>query len=244
MKTTKNTLVKDAAVGSSGRKRYLIVYPFFLLALGALALGMHNSGAAAPKDLGEYMRDLVEADAGLVRSRIVNDVEFEVRYLPPELLAYRELRKLRSAGHVKFDSLCAMYSGTNAFELRFRSTPPNEGRDVMYKGITSEEEYKDRVMTLNFDMPDLLRLKVENDIYMPGLALAENTYSLKPERVVLALFSDENLSASLGRGENVRFQFSDEIFFSGLHNFTFEGQALLHVPEFPRDDALGRLGQK
>lgn len=243
MKATDITFASHLAVGSGRRKHYLIVVTL-LLALSVLALGMHSSGAAVPEDLGEYMRQLVAEDAGLVRTRTVNDVEFEVRYLPPELLAYRELRKLRSTDRVQFDSLCAMYSGTNAFELRFRSTPPNEGRDVMYKDIASEEEYKARLMTLNFDMPDLLRLKVANQMFLPELALAENTYSLKPERVVLAVFSDEGLSASLVKATHVRFQFSDEVFFSGLHNFTFESRALSNVPEFPREDALKRLGRK
>lgn len=202
--------------------------------LGGIALGM-QSIAGKPDSLEEYLRVLEKNESGLERSRVFDGIEYSVRYIPPELLAYREMRKVRRYERTNYDSLCVMFDGTVAFELSFKMMPPFERNDVIWKNISSQEEYSDRLKMLSFDMQEMIGLSADGKMFYPELAIMENVYTMGADRRIMILFSDETLSEILQGDADIRFEYYDQVFGSGQHYFNFANSALTDCPELSFD---------
>ena len=191
------------------------------------------------KDFNAYLGDRTN---GLLRERTIGGVNYRLALQPADLLAYREFCAVGALQPESLDSLMQSFSQTLAFQMNLSPDKSVAEGDVMYKGISSYDDYADRVRMVNFNMPEMIALHIGENVYTPVLCLAENTYSLTQGRNVLILFEATDLQSAMIANEESTVVFNDEIFGSGIQHFRFENDKLMNIPGLPIDDALVHAG--
>lgn len=183
-----------------------------------------------PKTEAAFYAWLHDPDNGLVQTRQIGDLHISVKYLPAELLAYRELKG--GAPSRQADSLRNRYRRSHAFLLTLKpvgyDSGGDPGGDVMYRGVGNYAAYKKRVMDLNFNLDRYVRLRDGKKELKPLLHTLENTYGATEGRSLYLVF--ENAAAG---GSALDFVFSDEILGTGISHFRFRKSDLENVPSLP-----------
>ncbi len=197
----------------------------WLFSLCVLLLGGCNATIHSERAFYQWLSD---PNHGLVQVRETGDVRLTARYLPPEWLAYRDAR--RAGGPIKplYDSLLRHYRNSHTFLVNVAPTARSTSADVMYQGVSSYAEYKERVLQLNFRLNEFIHLDTGREKRAPVLHTLENTYSTTPGRNLYLVFDRPTRSEASGPGLDL--VFSDEIFGSGINHFTFDAGALGGVP--------------
>ncbi len=194
---------------------------FFIGLLVALC-GLPACGPG-PKTEAAFYGWLHDPDNGLVQTRQIGDLQLTVKYLPAELLAYREGK---DATPRQLDSLRNRYHQSHAFLLTLKPIGSvSGGGDVMYRGVGNYQAYKRRVMDLNFNLDRYVRLRDSEKEVKPLLHTLENTYGATEGRSLYLVF--ENAAAG---GSALDFVFSDEILGTGISHFRFRKSDLENVP--------------
>ncbi len=176
-----------------------------------------------PKTETAFYAWLHDPGNGLVQTRQIGDLQLSVKYLPAELLAYREGK---GATPQRVDSLRNRYRQSHAFLLTLKPVGSVAGgSDVMYRGVGNYQAYKQRVMDLNFNLDRYVRLRDGEKEVKPLLHTLENTYGATEGRSLYLVF--ENAAAG---GTDLDFVFSDEILGTGISHFRFRKSDLENVP--------------
>lgn len=87
-----------------------------------------------------------------------------------------------------------------------------------------------RALTMNFDMNEYVSIKTPTQEYRPVLTSMENTYSLKGQRNIYMVFTDDTAEAELMKAPELDFVFNDEIFQTGVNHFVFNQDDLQSMP--------------
>jgi hypothetical protein len=192
--------------------------------IGLLAVCLLPACQPGPKTEAAFYAWLHDPGNGLVQTRQIGDLQLSVKYLPAELLAYREGK---GAGYSpqRADSLRGRYRQSHAFLLTFKPVGSVAGGDVMYRGVGSYGAYKQRVMDLNFNLDRYVSLRDGEKEVKPLLHTLENTYGATEGRSLYLVF--ENAAAG---GSTLDFVFSDEILGTGISHFRFRKSDLENVP--------------
>ncbi|HMT27639.1 MAG TPA: hypothetical protein PKD91_00025 [Bacteroidia bacterium] len=169
-------------------------------------------------------------DNGLVKSKTIGDFRFVLKYLPPEYQALNEIGETKFST-ITFDSLRKAYSNNRSFLLTIEPAVEKDV-DVLFKGIISYEEYKERILQLNFLPADFIALYADGVKYKPVLSTMENLYNLSPKKSLYLVFSPEKSNDVLTHAEELVFEFSDQIFMTGINKFVFNKSDLTNIPEF------------
>ncbi|WP_232296778.1 hypothetical protein [Microscilla marina] len=171
---------------------------------------------------------------GLIKKKTVGQVRLSMKYLPPELLVSKELRG-QYTNRKMVDSLLAQYKTGRTFLLNL--TLSGEGdkasvQDILYKDAHSYGAYKQRVMEMNFNMAQYIRLKAGDKVMKPVIANMENTYSLTKGRNIYLVFAgDEASQQALKKAKKLDITFTDQLFETGIHHFVFDTNDLDNIPQ-------------
>ncbi len=179
-----------------------------------------------PKDLKSFYKWINDPDNGLVKSRDIEGIKISVKYLPAEFLALKE----SSEGNLKgsYDSLYTLYKQNHTFLLSVSYTDDKNVNDPMYKDLRDYPDYKVRAQAMNFDMNEYVSIKTSSNEYRPVLTSMENTYSLKGQRNIYLVFTDESLKKELQSEKELDFVFEDVFFQTGVNHFVFQQSDLGH----------------
>ncbi len=200
----------------------------YLLLIGLLAIAQP---ACSPGELspGAYLKYLADPDKGLVREKVVGDVCLRVKYMPPVLLAYNELRHAPQWNQEDLEDLKQDYAAAHTFVLTIG--PAEEANfDVARAGVSNYQEYAERIMELNFGLKEKVWLLSGEERLAPALMQLEENYGLSRSRNIIFTFPAENTAGDL------RFQFADEIFYTGINTFLFKHNNILQTPELKIDE--------
>jgi hypothetical protein len=170
-----------------------------------------------------------DPDNGMVKTKTVEGIKLTVKYLPPEFLALKEAKEDR-AGRQTYDSLLTQYKGSHTFLLSIASSENEVDNDPMYQGLDDYSDYKRRALTMNFDMNEYVSIKTSTREYRPVLTSMENTYSLKGQRNIYMVFTDNATETELMKEHELDFVFNDEIFQTGVNHFIFNQNDLGGMP--------------
>jgi hypothetical protein len=176
----------------------------------------------------EFMKFINEEKNGLNKVKNINGLKIKVKYLPSDFLAYKEFKDSDMSGDEKLDSLKKLYANSLTFVMEL-SPEKEKSQDVMLQNIHSEQEYKDRVNVMNFNMKDYLEIEVDGKNISPSIANLENIYGLKNSRKVIVVFPVE--IKKMTRGKELKFTYSDEIYSTGVNHFEFQSDDILDVPQ-------------
>jgi hypothetical protein len=181
----------------------------------------------------EYYAWINKAENGLVKERYVNHTHFKVNLLPSDLLLLRALKTLPSAEQADLDSISRDLQHSTTFVITIGPDQrEQEGRrDIVFSGVASYEEYRDKLMRLNFEMEEMILLKVGNEQLKPALTNFENVYGLTDHRKVNLVFvaKNEEQGKQIRQGD-LELLFDDRIFNTGINRFVFRRADIEEVP--------------
>ncbi len=166
---------------------------------------------------------------GLVKERITGDIKIRAKYLPPEVLVYRELSRSSDYSQQEKDSLFSYYRHTRTFILEIGTVKMDE--DIMFNKVHAVEEFKQRAEQLNFYIGEYLSLITEQKEYAPSLTNLENTYGMSTSRNIIAVFAPEKEKNELMEADKLTLKFDDEIFSTGMNHFVFNKKEINNIPE-------------
>lgn len=181
------------------------------------------------KDMKSVYGWINDPDHGMVKTKTVEGIKITVKYLPAEFLALKEARE-GHADRQTYDSLLKVYTASHTFLLSIASTEKGGEQDPMYQDLENYSEYKERALTMNFDMNEYVSIKTSTQEFRPVLTSMENTYSLKGQRNIYMVFTDETAETELMKDDELDFVFNDEIFQTGVNHFIFNQNDLRSMP--------------
>ena len=192
----------------------------------------------------EFSHWMNDPDNGMVKEVYVNGLHIGVKYLPVDYLVRSELNKIRhtdsklSLTPVMIDSLRKLYTRSMTFVLSIGPDERNgKGGDVMFRDITSYQEYVNRAMNLNFEMEKYVSMRVGSNVYPPVLTNLENTYGLNNGRNIILVFSRPPRQAG-GEEEGYEIVWDDMMYTTGLHRFFFSAGDIESIPSLSFEKIL------
>ena len=204
-------------------------YKLCILAiLVALLTNSCNQGFQSATDMFQWIND---PDNGLVKTKTINGIEIELKFLPPEFLTYREVKRLNNYSEEYVDSLLNYYRNSYSFLLKIGPDEKNQDQDIMLKGVTSIEEFNIRAQKLNFEIGEYVSLTADNIEYEPVLSNMENVYGMHSHRNIYLVFSPNDNNMSLLEAKKLDIRFNDELFETGISHFVYIKKNINNIPE-------------
>jgi hypothetical protein len=174
----------------------------------------------------EFFVWLNNPNNGLLKTKVVDGLEFTLKYLPPEYLALKELRGKYSTKEAQV--LKERYEKNFSFLLTIKPVDKEE-KNIMLRGVSDETEYLERLNNLQFRTKDYLRLKVASKEIPPILSTFENMHGATKHHNIYMVFGGEN-AKELKTIKDWDIVFDDELFGTGIHHFQYESRLLLNLP--------------
>ncbi|MCG8327773.1 MAG: hypothetical protein MI974_08820 [Chitinophagales bacterium] len=166
----------------------------------------------------ELLSWLNDESNGLVFNKRVGDLVVRINYMPQSYINLRNYTDNSSEeGHRVHSFLVTL-------------SPIIEGRDIMLRGIGSVEEYRQRILEMNFELASCFELKFSKQKMAPVLAILENSHDLSNARRFWVQFIDEAVDSSLADDEAITLTFTDNIFWTGIHDFRFMIDDINNIP--------------
>ena len=202
-----------------------------LLSLFFLTFFGCKSKLSSEKEFYKYWSD---SSNGLFHKKSVNGFELTMKYMPHEYLMFNEIQN-KPIGEKEYEELKKKYANTLSFLMTIApesSTNFSSTDQVEKYNIGSLEEFKDRMLELNFGMKEYIHLKTSaGEKYHPILATMENVYTLDNKKNIVIVFGDIKEGKSILENEKLDVVFEDKMFDTGINHFVFEKENLLNIPE-------------
>jgi hypothetical protein len=205
-------------------KKFLYILYVFVALLTASSCGGRKQLTAK-----EYMAWYQDPENGLIRTKEVNGYLIKVKYIPADYQIYKDMAGAKGS---KRDSVAAYYKDNVSLLLSISpiGTKDRE-RNIMYDGLEKFEDYKKRVFDLNFNMEELVELKLGEGISLaPSIYNVENTYGLSKELNFNIVFSPSAAVKSFESYDKIDIVLNDYIFETGISHFVFEKKELEKLP--------------
>lgn len=179
-----------------------------------------------PKEFYTYLSD---PDNGLVLEKNVAGINYRVKYLPTEYLAYNA-SKNNICPQTKKDSLVKAYSNSLTFLLNI-GPAKGEDFDITRLGVSNYQEFAQRIEEMAFGAQEWMLLKSGDKECKPTIVRMENINAQDNSRNFMVVFSAMSGSEDL-RQEDLCFTYSDELFNTGTNNFIFRSSDISNLPVF------------
>jgi hypothetical protein len=181
----------------------------------------------------QYYEWMNNAENGLVKERIVNATHFKVNLVPSELLTLQTLNKLSNPSEVVVDSVRRDLAHAATFVLTIGpDKQKKEGRsDIVFSDVRSYEEYREKLMRLNFELEELITLQAGVEQFRPVLTNLENVYGLTDHRKINLVFVPRTTAqAEVLKQNDLELLFDDRIFNTGINRFVFRRSDIEDIP--------------
>lgn len=168
----------------------------------------------------------------LIKSRKVNGITFQVKYLPADYLAYKEV--MMGNGNLgEFDSLKAVYNCGLYFQIVIEAdkNDPVYGNLMSYQ-LSSSQELTERIRYLSFKSDEFIKLRCNGVLYTPVLTHFEGFSQLSNKILFQVSFILQNYSCDLKTElfDGVSVVIDDPYWMTGISQFYFDSVSLLETP--------------
>ena len=204
------------------------VYSYILFLLVGIVLLSCSESIKTKKQFYSWLND---PDNGLVKKVTVGPLDFQVKYIPAEYLAFDEWEQ-EETKELSLQELIEEYN--NSLTFLFTITPNGTGGDVdiMRAGVNNYKEYSERVHEMNFNLKEYVSLKVDEVVYKPVLTRLENIYGVGNYRNFHVVFAPSvEDSVTIRQGARYDFTFSDQFFETGISHFVFKRENIVELPK-------------
>ncbi len=199
-----------------------LAFNFFLF---VMLVSMQSCSESAFTSLSEANKWLNNIDHGCKKNKSIAGVDYSVMYVPSEYFLFKD-REVLERGSDSSTYANALYFILTIKDEAIKNKP---NTDVNFREISKADQYTNRIYDLNFDLSSSIVLVNGTNRTNPKLAVVENTYGVKNSESFIVCFDN---SIDRIRQEKITIEFNDEIFNSGLLNFTFRKNDLLRFPGF------------
>jgi hypothetical protein len=186
-----------------------------------------------PKQLSweAYQKWLTKHSDQLIKKKEINAIEVTVRYLPSDLLAYRDIDGGNTAlNQNKFDSVRAFYNCGLHFQLVIEADP--KSKNLMYFKIQDQDGYTSRVEELSFHAENFVSLD-NKGLRSPIVLSHYEGYNELQNKITLHLvFSPEWFTCGKFSTDvrDFTINFDDPYWEMGLIKFKFTPEFIRQIP--------------
>lgn len=159
----------------------------------------------------------------LSKAKDIADLEFKLSYLPPEWMAFLEL-KTQPYDLPQFAKTKENYSEMSYF--KFRIEVIDGGGELLKYKLQSPAQYEERVRYTSFDMQNDLCLVQDNDTLRPGLFLFERIFEVAPYGTAMLAFDNKKFDKNKG----FTIVYNDVLFDKGYVKFNYTDKQLINLP--------------
>ncbi|WP_298487870.1 hypothetical protein [uncultured Maribacter sp.] len=180
------------------------------------------------KNEGEFLYWLNQIENGYLKRNSANGFSLSLKYLPPEYLAYLEVKKGGLDSDEKYESLFNEFNKSRTFLFTIEHQIP--GVDATNYNIQSVSEFKERVSKLNFQIKEYIFFKTENGKkFKPVLTTFENLYEIGGKKTFYIVFS--KVKEIEDDSDKIDIVFEDPFFETGINHFVFDKKKIKCLPE-------------
>lgn len=204
-----------------------------MLIVTMMATMMSCGGQSEVDTYEEYLKWLNDEENGLVKNKQAGGITLKVKQLPSDYLVYQDLSQEKSITKTMVDSIKKRYDQSLTFLMTIGVEEGKKGGDIMYRGIKNYKEYKERLMTMSFDIENYITLKMNGNTYRPVLSNLENVYGLTESRNIMLVFVPETKEDNIFyTAQEMQFTFDDELFDTGINHFKFKREDINQTPSY------------
>jgi hypothetical protein len=160
-----------------------------------------------------------QEENGLQQSKQIGDLKVQANYIPPAYYALRE-------NPADFQHLMKEYEQSLSFMI---SISWDRGENILWRGLTNYEAYKERIHELNFNLENYLILYVGEQKVHPVLTNVENLYEETDHLRINMVFPKEALG-DFSAEDELTLELDDRIFKTGMNVFRFATQKIENIP--------------
>ncbi|MFL5763544.1 MAG: hypothetical protein ACJ77K_06335 [Bacteroidia bacterium] len=177
-------------------------------------------------ELPQYAAWVQNEENDLVKNKTINDVNYQVAFLPVEFMAYTEL-KHQEYTEQQFKETKAHYAGMSYFKLRIE-VKDHTGEILKYE-LSSAQQYNQRLDYMAFRMQNDLCIVQGKDTLYPGLYHFERSYDLAPFADVMLAFDNQKFHPE----EEFTIVYNDQLFNKGYLKYIYHQKQLIDLPNIP-----------
>ena len=174
----------------------------------------------SPNEMKEFV---VNMDNGLLKSKVIGEVTYSVKYKPVDYIISQEL-KGSSIDMNSYKQKYSELSGMQYFDLRVEIDKQNG--ELLKYGLNTVDEYERRVKYLAFDINTDIQLIDGEDTLQCVMNHFERVYDIVPYATILLGFKDNGKSQL----KEKTIVFHDKLFGKGIIKFTFLPSDLQNIP--------------
>lgn len=199
-----------------------------------LSLAFIISCTSRPSELPwrDYQEWLQNNDQEITKEKDINGLKMKAEFLPSDFLAYSEYEQLGSnATPGIFDSLLKEYKCGLSFKLSLLAD--EQTANLMYHGISTMNEYKQRVNLLSFYSEQFISLNVGDDQFKPVLAVFEGYNELSNRLTFSMVFTPQGYHCGVFDEEvqELKLTFDDPYWGTGTNHFLFRKGDIQNIPK-------------
>jgi hypothetical protein len=204
------------------RIRFIVV--FLLLAA---------CGASSRKlEIQQYEAWLLDVDNGLIKSKVISNVNITAKFLPANYLAYKEYR---SSVDTDYDSILKAYQCGLTFEVVLQADKADKiYGNLLYYGVPDADALTQRTRYLNFNISEFISLTYGDQVYEPVLSNFEGYNSIGNKINFIVVFELPEFNCGTfkeGSQNELMLTYKDPYWDLGVNHFVFEKKYILNVPK-------------
>lgn len=197
---------------------------FILLSLSSV-ISACKSTIRTEKELYKWIND---KDNGLVQEKTTNGFTLTAKYLPAELLAYREYESDKT---VPFNKVLENYKKNKTFLMSIKvDTATRHTGNILFQDAEGYAGYKQRILSFNFGLEEMVSLNYSEKKYKPVLYTLENTFHIVDGKNVYLVFNIDSLKKQ-NKQDEMDLVFEDVHFSTGITHFQFKVTDLQNIPK-------------
>ena len=190
----------------------------------------HEEESFTPKDhsaekmsLKEFMGWCADKNNKLSKEKDIEDMRFKLSYLPPEAMAFLELRT-EKYDLSKFQKTSKDFSEMSYFNFRIEVID-GTGELLKYK-MQSPSQYDARIKYASFEMQNDLYLVQGQDTLLPGLFQFERIFEVAPYATMMFAFDNKKFDKT----SEFTIVYNDRLFEKGFVKFNYKNKQLINLP--------------
>lgn len=171
----------------------------------------------------EFVSWCADDNNKLTKLKEILDMKFKLSYLPPESMAFLELRT-EAYDLTKFQKTCQDYSAMTYFNFRLEAIK-GKGELLKYR-LRSPAQYEARIKYMSFNMQNDICLVQGKDTLLPGLFHFERAFEAAPYATTMFAFDNKKFN----KNSDFTIFYNDRLFEKGYVKFSYKNGQLINIP--------------
>ncbi|MCF8715552.1 hypothetical protein JM658_12020 [Joostella atrarenae] len=194
-----------------------------IILLIVCGLCMFSCGSSIENET-ELVAWVSNTDHGYIKKAKGNGFTLTMQYLPPEYLAYMEMKK-DGEDKTMYDKYLKEFNQSTSF--LFSLNHEDGHTSMLTYDVDSYSGYNQRVRQLNFDLKSALEMQLNDSLkVLPVLSSFENTYEIQAKNTLYIVFpkkTDQEI-------QKMDIIYRDPFFDTGISHFLFDKDKIQSLP--------------